>query len=108
MRDFLRKRYDGGIGSKHIWCGVTVENNAALVRVHHLRAAPAGLRFLSVEPLISPVSALDVSDINWVIVGGESGPGSRPMSPDWAREVRDKCLARGVAFFFKQWGAFGP
>ena len=69
-----------------------------------LRDIPAPVRFLSVEPLLEDLGELDLDGIDWVIVGGESGPGYRPMEPDWARSVRDQCVAAGVAFFFKQWG----
>jgi protein gp37 len=74
----------------------------------HLQDAPAGIRFLSIEPLIAPVGSMYLEGIDWVIVGGESGPGARPMRPDWVREVRDQCVAQGVAFFFKQWGGLRP
>ena len=70
--------------------------------------APAGVRFLSVEPLIGPMGKLELSGIDWVIVGGESGPGARPVNPDWVREIRDRCQVHGVAFFFKQWGGLRP
>src|SRR5262249_18816076 len=79
MRDYLRGRYGTERGPKHIWCGVSVEDAQAKVRVEHLRTAPAGLRFLSVEPLIGAVGQVDLSGIEWVIVGGESGPGARPV-----------------------------
>ena len=107
MREYLRARYGDSRGPSHIWCGVSVEDREATSRIGHLRRAPAGLRFLSVEPLIGPVGALDLEGIDWVIVGGEFGPRARPMRLDWVREVRDQCVARGVAFFFKQWGGFG-
>lgn len=108
MRDFLRRRYGDGRGPLHIWCGVSVEDGARKSRVQHLRGAPAGTRFLSIEPLIGPIGALDLNGIDWVIVGGESGPRARPMDPGWVREVRDQCQEAGVAFFFKQWGGFRP
>jgi protein gp37 len=73
-----------------------------------LQEAPAGIRFLSIEPLIGPMGKLDLTDIDWVIVGGESGPRARPMDPSWVREVRDQCIAANVAFFFKQWGGLRP
>ena len=73
-----------------------------------LRAAPAAVRFLSIEPLIGPIGRVDLGGIHWVIAGGESGPGARPMHIDWAREVRDQCAEQGVAFFFKQWGGIRP
>jgi protein gp37 len=108
MRDFLRDRYAPGRGPAHMWFGVSVEDAAKKSRICHLRAAPAAVRFLSVEPLIGPMGKLDLAGIDWVIVGGESGPGARPMHPDWVREVRDQCRASRAAFFFKQWGGLRP
>ncbi len=108
MRDYLRHRYGRGRGPGHIWCGVSVEDGTKLSRVRHLRDAPAGTRFLSIEPLIGPIGALDLTGIDWVIVGGESGPRARPMDPAWVRAIRDQCLAADVAFFFKQWGGIRP
>jgi protein gp37 len=108
MRDFLRRRYGQGRGPAHMWFGVSVEDGRRLSRVRHLRDAPAGIRFLSVEPLIAPLGCIDLTGIDWVIVGGESGPGARYMDPVWVREVRDQCIAAGVAFFFKQWGGLRP
>src|SRR5438132_2487081 len=87
----------------NVWMGVSVENQVFAFRAKRLAQVPAAVRFLSVEPLLGPVS-LDLTGIDWVIVGGESGPHARPMHPDWARSVRDQCGAAGVAFFFKQWG----
>jgi protein gp37 len=104
MRDFLRQRYPTSHGPLHMWFGVSVEDGKRKSRIQHLREAPAGVRFLSIEPLIGPVGELDLTGIDWVIVGGESGPGARAMNPEWVREVRDQCLGTGVAFFFKQWG----
>lgn len=108
MRDFLRRRYSSQSGPVHMWFGVSVEDGGKKSRIRHLREAPAGVRFLSIEPLIGPVGMLDLTGIDWVIVGGESGPGARPMHSDWVREVRDQCLRQGVAFFFKQWGGLRP
>jgi protein gp37 len=88
----------------NVWMGVSVENEDYLGRVDQLRATPAAVKFLSLEPLLGPVPGLDLEGIDWVIAGGESGPGARPMREEWALEVRDKCLAAGVPFFFKQWG----
>jgi protein gp37 len=87
--------------------GVSIENQVFAFRAKRLREVPAAVRFLSVEPLLGPVT-LDLSGIHWVIVGGESGPSARPMDPAWARNVRDQCLSAGVAFFFKQWGGRTP
>ncbi len=90
--------------SKNIWMGVTVETEDYLQRIDHLRESGAALKFLSLEPLLGPLPSLDLTGIDWVIVGGESGPGARPMRPEWVIEIRDKCLEAGVPFFFKQWG----
>ena len=79
-----------------------------LRRIRHLLASPAGLRFLSLEPLLEGVGPLDLSGISWVIVGGESGPGARPMAEPWVLDIRDQCARAGVAFFFKQWGRARP
>lgn len=108
MRDYLRSRYAERQPPEHIWCGVSVEEAQARGRIDHLRAAPAGVRFLSIEPLIGPVGEVDLTGIHWVIVGGESGPRARPMQIDWVREVREQCREQGVAFFFKQWGGIRP
>ena len=88
----------------NVWMGVTVENDRHVDRIDRLREVPAAVRFLSLEPLLGPLPELDLSHIDWVIVGGESGPGARPMDPDWVLDLRDQCLNAGVAFFFKQWG----
>jgi len=93
----------------NVWTGVSVENRKhGLPRVDALRATPAAIRFLSCEPLLEDLGQLDLTGISWVIVGGESGPGARPMHPDWARSIRDQCKAAGVPFFFKQWGEWAP
>jgi protein gp37 len=89
----------------HVWLGVSVENRKyGLPRIDHLRRTPAQIHFLSVEPLIESLGAIRLAGIDWVIVGGESGAGARPMKPEWVREIRDSCVARRVPFFFKQWG----
>lgn len=88
----------------NIWMGTSVENARVRQRVRHLQRVPAKVRFLSVEPLLGPIPNLALSGIHWAIAGGESGPGSRPMEADWVRQIRDRCVDRGVAFFFKQWG----
>lgn len=89
----------------HVWLGVSVENRKyGLPRIEHLRRTPAHVRFLSVEPLLEGLGPLKLGGIDWVIVGGESGPGARPMDASWVRDVRDQCQDRSVAFFFKQWG----
>jgi protein gp37 len=81
---------------------------AATSRIVHLRKARAAIRFLSIEPLIAPVGKLSLDNIHWVIVGGESGPGARPMKPEWAIDIRNQCVAARVPFFFKQWGGRSP
>jgi protein gp37 len=89
----------------NIWLGTSVENQAmADQRIPDLLKIPAAVRFLSMEPLIEDLGPIDLTGIDWVIVGGESGPKARPMHPDWARSIRDQCVAAGVPFFFKQWG----
>jgi protein gp37 len=88
----------------NIWMGVSVENDPYRYRVDHLRRTSAHVKFLSLEPLLGPLRALDLEGIHWVIVGGESGPGARPMDPAWAVDIRDQCLEAGIPFFFKQWG----
>lgn len=89
---------------KNIWFGVTVENAECVDRVRILRRIPAKVRFLSCEPLLGPLPRLPLKGIHWVIVGGESGPGARPMAPEWVLQIRNRCITAGVPFFFKQWG----
>jgi protein gp37 len=108
MRDFLTRRYGGSSVPPHIWYGVSIEDRSKISRLRHLRAAPSGIRFLSVEPLIGHVGKLDLDGISWVIVGGESGPKARPIDHEWVRDIRDQCQRQNVAFFFKQWGGFRP
>jgi protein gp37 len=92
----------------NLWMGVSVESAEAVDRIDFLRAVPARTRFLSCEPLLTPLPALPLNNIDWVIVGGESGPAARPMEADWAADIRDQCIDAGVAFFFKQWGGRTP
>jgi protein gp37 len=108
MRRYLRDRYGAERGPAHIWCGVSVEDAKAAARITHLRQSPAGVRFLSIEPLIGAVGKVNLEGIDWVIAGGESGPGARPIHLEWVREIRDQCQAQKVAFFFKQWGGIRP
>ena len=108
MRAYLQYRYADCLVPDHIWCGVSVEDESASARIQHLRATPATIRFLSIEPLLGPVRNLELGDISWVIVGGESGPRARPMKPEWVRDIRDRCAHAGVPFFFKQWGGQTP
>ncbi len=89
---------------ENVWMGVTVEAAEYTARIDHLRSVPAMVRFLSLEPLLGAVPELDLSGIDWVIVGGESGPGARPIREEWIWDVKRQCNQAGVAFFFKQWG----
>lgn len=99
---------DWGGGYQNVWLGVTVENRRqGLRRMEMLKNIPATIRFLSIEPLLEDLGALDLAGIHQVIVGGESGNNARAMHPDWARSIRDQCLNQGVPFFFKQWGSHG-
>ena len=88
----------------NVWMGVSVEDARVLHRIDDLRLTPAVVKFLSCEPLIGPLDGMDLSNIDWVIAGGESGPRSREMNPEWARGIRDQCETSHTAFFFKQWG----
>ena len=108
MRRFVQERYQDQAAPPHIWLGVSVENNAALTRLRHLQQTNASVRFVSFEPLLGPIGAVDLENIHWVITGGESGPGARPMQAEWVRALRDQCQAQRVAFFFKQWGGRTP
>ncbi len=92
----------------NVWLGTSIESDRYTFRANHLRATPAAVRFLSLEPLLDPLPSLDLTGIDWVIVGGESGPNARPMEPDWARSLRDRCTEAGVPFLFKQWGGRTP
>lgn len=93
----------------NVWLGVSVENRRhGVPRIAQLQSARVGTRFLSVEPLLEDLGELDLSDIDWVIVGGESGHNARAMDPAWARNVQRQCAEQGVLFFFKQWGSWGP
>src|SRR4030095_2185832 len=105
MRDLLRTKLSFAAEKAHLWWGVTGENRKhVLPRVEHLRSAAAAVRFLSIEPLLEDLGELDLGGIAWVIVGGESGAGARPMSRAWVISIRDRCARAGVPFFFKQWG----
>ena len=105
MNSLLKTKLRFAAEQNHIWWGVSVENRQhGLPRVELLRQAPAKVRFLSVEPLLEHLGPIKLKGIDWVIVGGESGPGARPMEAAWVRSIRAQCRAEGVAFFFKQWG----
>ena len=108
MTRYLRGRYGSGSAPSHIWLGVSVEDRQSAVRVKHLRAAQASVKFVSFEPLLGPIGQIDLTGIDWAIVGGESGPHARPMQEEWAIELRDQCRRARVAFFFKQWGGIRP
>ena len=108
MVRYLRGRYGGDLAPPHIWLGVSVEDAKNVVRLKHLRTAQASIKFVSFEPLLGRVGTIDLSGIDWAIVGGESGPRARPMVEGWATEIRDQCRAASVAFFFKQWGGIRP
>lgn len=94
--------------SPNIWMGVSIETDALTPRADALREVPARVRFLSCEPLLGPLPSLKLAGIHWLIVGGESGPNARPCQPEWVRELRDRCLAAHIPFFFKQWGGRTP
>jgi protein gp37 len=105
LRDLLRTTLAEGAAARHIFWGVSVEDRAhGLPRVEHLREAPARVRMLSVEPLLEDLGEFSLDGIHWVIAGGESGAGARPMQREWLVALRDRCRAAGVPFFFKQWG----
>ena len=108
MQKFVNRRYPGRLGPSHIWLGVSIENAAAMSRLQHLKQTNAFVRFVSFEPLLGPLGAVDLNGIHWVIAGGESGPGARPIDIRWLREIRDCCQDQQAAFFFKQWGGRTP
>ncbi|WP_237099397.1 DUF5131 family protein [Nitrospina gracilis] len=89
---------------QNVWMGVSVESSDYLYRLDHLRKTNACIRFASIEPLLGPLGKINLKGIHWVIVGGESGPGARPMDPKWVAEIQEQCAKREVPFFFKQWG----
>jgi protein gp37 len=105
MASLLNGRLRFAANSPHIWWGVSVENKQhGLPRLRDLQASPATVRFLSIEPLLEGLGRLRLDGIHWVIVGGESGPGARPLNRDWVTSIRDQCVDAGIPFFFKQWG----
>jgi protein gp37 len=108
LQKFVNDRYQDTPAPKHIWLGVSVEDEKAVTRIAHLQAANASVRFLSIEPLLAPVGKLSLKGIDWVIVGGESGPRARPIDEKWIIDIRNQCVRAGVAFFFKQWGGSSP
>lgn len=92
----------------NVWMGVSIENNRWARRADALRTVPAAVKFISAEPLLGPLSELDLTDIHWLIAGGESGPRHRPIREEWVADLRDRCTEAGVSFFFKQWGGRTP
>jgi len=108
MARYLRKRYGKNLAPPHIWLGVSIEDAKNAIRLKHLRISQASVKFVSFEPLLDSVGKVDLTGIDWAIVGGESGPHARPMKEEWAIEIRDQCQKAKVAFFFKQWGGFRP
>jgi protein gp37 len=104
--DNLRRLSQSLTWPTNVWMGVTVENSDYLYRIKDLRSTPAKIKFISFEPLLGAISKVDLKGVDWVIVGGESGPKARPMSPSWVEDIRDQCLEAGVPLFFKQWGGF--
>jgi protein gp37 len=105
MRDLLGGRLGFAAAQSHIWWGVSVEDKRyGVPRIADLRSTPASVRFLSIEPLLEDVGEIDLTDIDWVIVGGESGFGARPMARSWVVSLRRQCRQKGIPFFFKQWG----
>jgi len=105
MRDLLKGRLSRAAAQPHIWWGVSVENQSCgIPRIRDLQLSNATVRFLSVEPLLEDLGHIDLTNIDWVIVGGESGVGARPMRREWVISIRKQCRLRGIPFFFKQWG----
>jgi protein gp37 len=105
MADYCRAR---GEPLPNVWLGTSIENSRWASRADALRRTPAAVRFVSAEPLLGPLDRLDLVGIGWLIVGGESGERHGPMEAEWVRDLRDRCLAAGVPFFFKQWGGRTP
>jgi protein gp37 len=105
MRDIVGALPSELVNLPHVWLGTSVEDRRyGLPRIDTLKQVPAAVRFLSIEPLLEDLGELDLQGIHWVIVGGESGPGARPMQPGWVSNIRDQCIAQDIPFFFKQWG----
>lgn len=108
MKKIINARYKAKAAPEHIWFGTSIEDETKRSRIKHLQDTNCSVRFLSIEPLIGPPGILELTNIQWVIVGGESGPRARPMQLAWARSVRDQCVKQNVPFFFKQWGGYRP
>lgn len=107
MADFIYQAYGVNHRLDNAWLGVSISTSLEMWKADILEKIPATIRFVSLEPLLEDVP-LKIGKLNWVIVGGESGPKARPMQPDWARSIRDQCVATGVPFYFKQWGEWWP
>ncbi len=107
MRRYIRRRYGTASAPAHLWLGVSVESDAFAWRVDMLRSIMVPVRFLSIEPMLGSVGHVRLDGIAWVIVGGESGARRRPLDPAWVRDVRDRCVAAAIPFFFKQWHKAG-
>jgi protein gp37 len=105
MARFIATRVDDVL--PNVWLGTSIESSETKDRVAHLRSIPAAIRFISFEPLIGPVGSIDLGEIQWAIVGGESGRSARPIQEAWIDEIHDQCTRHGTAFFFKQWGTWG-
>lgn len=108
MRNYVQNRYSGGRVPSHIWLGVSVEDSAHKSRIQHLCQINSEARFISFEPLLGDIGEVNLSGVAWAIVGGESGPGARPMEKEWVTKLRTICERDDVAFFFKQWGGARP
>lgn len=108
LRHFVSDRFGSEPVPSNIWMGVSVESSEQLSRIENLRRANINVRFVSLEPLLGPLGELNLNGIDWVIVGGESGPKFRPARVEWIREIRDQCIVANVPFFFKQWGGIRP
>ena len=106
MASIVRQVQPDPLGN--VWLGTSIELDRLVWRADKIRDTPAAIRFLSLEPLLGPLPNLDLTAIDWVIVGGESGPRHRPVDPEWVRDLRDRCIAENVPFFFKQWGGRTP
>lgn len=104
MRNYVNRRYARRASPPNIWLGVSVEDRRSLGRIRHLVDSAAAVRFVSFEPLLEDLGAVQLAGVHWAIAGGESGPYARPLHGDWVRGIRDQCRAADVAFFFKQWG----
>ena len=105
LEHLLKTKLREAARAEHIWWGVSVEDKRyGIPRIEHLRQSPAAVRFLSIEPLLEDLGTVDLRSVDWTIVGGESGPGARPMDPDWVGSIKRQCDTQGTKFFFKQWG----